>query len=69
MSGGICRICGCTEELPCVDEWGEPCSWSVADPSICTFCDEGVPYQTGGDREEFSSFAGSGSVGFVRGRR
>ena len=66
MSTGSCRICGCTEESACVDRWGDACSWSARDPSICTFCEEGVPCDSGGDADATSSFAGAGSVGFVR---
>lgn len=69
MSEAACRMCGCTEESACVDEWGDACTWSAADPSICTFCEEGVPCVKGGSAEGMPSFAGVGSVGFVRGRR
>lgn len=66
MAEGGCRMCGCTEESACVDGWGDACSWSEVDPSICTFCEDGVPCDQGGSGESRSSFAGSGSVGFVR---
>ena len=66
MAEGACRMCGCTEESACVDAWGDACSWSVVDPTICTFCEEGIPCESGGGGEGMSSFAGSGSLGFVR---
>ena len=66
MSEAACRMCGCTEYSACVDQWGDACSWSVVDPSICTFCEEGVPRGSGGGEKGVSSFAGAGSVGFVR---
>lgn len=32
-----CRICGCTDFTPCIDEdTGEPCAWAAED--LCTFC-------------------------------
>ncbi len=31
----ICRICGCTDEQPCITEEG-PCSWAMKD--LCTAC-------------------------------
>ena len=68
MSEAVCRMCGCTEERACVDVWGDACSWSLADPSICTFCEEGVPCAQGGSVEGSSSFLGVGSVGFFRRR-
>lgn len=43
-----CRVCGCSEFDPCVDEeTGETCGWAEVDPNpqnfpamrpICTFC-------------------------------
>lgn len=66
MSEGSCRVCGCTEERACVDAWGDACSWSDTDPSICTFCEEGVACEKGGSAEGRASFAGSGSLGFLR---
>lgn len=58
MSEGACRSCGCTEERACVDVWGDACSWSERDRSICSFCDEGVPCDSGGDEEAVLAFAG-----------
>ncbi len=66
MSERRCRVCGCTEGSACVDEWGDACSWSLTDPSICTFCEEGVPCTQGGSGQERSSFGTAGSAGFVR---
>jgi hypothetical protein len=31
-----CRFCGCTETTPCVNEWGETCSWVAQD--LCSAC-------------------------------
>lgn len=33
-----CRICGCTETTPCVDDRGFPCSWVESD--LCSACDD-----------------------------
>jgi hypothetical protein len=38
---GVCRICGCSEFMPCVDEvTGEACAWANAECDLCTFCAE-----------------------------
>jgi hypothetical protein len=31
-----CRFCGCTEDRPCVNRYGETCSWLSV--NVCTFC-------------------------------
>lgn len=31
-----CRVCGCTDEDPCIDGDGLPCAW--AEPDLCTIC-------------------------------
>jgi len=34
---GMCEVCGCTDDDPCVDEaTGETCCW--AGPDLCSFC-------------------------------
>jgi len=42
-----CRLCGCTEDAPCVVEDPEDplapivtCGWDEWDPRLCTFCAE-----------------------------
>jgi len=36
LAPGTCRICGCTEDLPCIDPEGlTPCSWMDADRTLC----------------------------------
>ena len=35
----ICRVCGCTDLEPCVDDVGRPCAWVDAD--LCSFCAAG----------------------------
>lgn len=35
-----CRVCGCTESLPCVNGYGVPCSWLGDD--FCTACYPGT---------------------------
>ncbi len=32
----VCRVCGCTEFSPCLDENGEPCHW--AEDDLCSAC-------------------------------
>lgn len=35
--GGRCRVCGCTDPMPCVDDvTGEACGWAEAD--LCSAC-------------------------------
>ena len=69
MSAGMCRMCGCTEESACVDVFGDACGWSDKDPTVCTFCEDGVACDRGGDNVGEAFFGSSGAVGFVRGRR
>lgn len=38
-AGGVCRVCGCTDESACWDEELGPCSW--AEPGLCSHCKEG----------------------------
>ncbi len=33
---GECRVCGCTDNNPCMTEFGETCAW--AEPDLCDFC-------------------------------
>jgi hypothetical protein len=34
----ICRACGCTWFVACVDERGHACSWASVDEDLCTHC-------------------------------
>lgn len=36
-----CRVCKCTEANceQCIEALGQPCTWSEADPSVCTRCE------------------------------
>ncbi|MCX6817717.1 MAG: hypothetical protein NTU57_02575 [Candidatus Aenigmarchaeota archaeon] len=31
-----CRRCGCTDDKPCRDVYGKPCSW--VKPDLCSEC-------------------------------
>jgi hypothetical protein len=31
-----CRVCGCTDAHPCIDDDREPCAWF--EPDLCTMC-------------------------------
>jgi hypothetical protein len=31
-----CRVCGCTDVTPCINGYGEPCSWIESD--LCSAC-------------------------------
>lgn len=35
---GTCRVCGCTETTPCIDEDGDPCGWANKEKTLCTVC-------------------------------
>ncbi len=35
---GECRLCGCTDETPCVDDEGLPCAWANEQHTLCTGC-------------------------------
>ena len=37
-AGPACRVCGCSEYQPCVNEWGDTCGW--AEPDLCSSCAE-----------------------------
>ena len=37
---GMCEVCGCTDEDPCIDDHGEPCGWQDATKTLCTTCKE-----------------------------
>ena len=67
MSERRCRECGCTEDRACVDYWGDACTWSQRDPTICSYCDENVPCDPGGPLPVPAAFAGAGATGFMRG--
>lgn len=32
---GKCRICGCTQERPCLDDNNVPCSWIDREHTLC----------------------------------
>jgi hypothetical protein len=42
----VCRICGCTDDDPCIVEPEGvlaptiTCAWDALDPRLCTFCAE-----------------------------
>lgn len=37
--GTACQVCGCTDEMACInEETGEPCYWVA--PGICSACYE-----------------------------
>lgn len=38
---GVCVDCGCTEDDPCLDGGGEPCSWLDRARRHCSNCDAG----------------------------
>ena len=67
MSARRCRECGCTEDRACVDYWGDACTWSRRDPTVCSYCDENVPCDPGGPPAVRAAFAGAGAQGVVRG--
>jgi len=33
-----CRVCGCTDVMPCIDDLGQACAW--AGPDLCSACAE-----------------------------
>ena len=35
---GVCRICKCTDETPCIDSDGIPCAWTDDLHTLCTAC-------------------------------
>lgn len=35
---GVCRVCGCTETTPCVNDYGETCAWADAERTLCSAC-------------------------------
>ena len=37
---GTCRVCGCTDETPCLSE-GWPCAWVNKEHTLCTACAPG----------------------------
>lgn len=41
-----CQKCGCTNETPCMDAYGETCHW--AGPSLCSRCAEPLIVAPGG---------------------
>jgi len=34
---GVCRMCGCTDDHPCVNG-GQPCSWVDDSHTLCSAC-------------------------------
>lgn len=35
---GICFVCGCSQNRPCVGGDGVPCSWVDAQQTVCSSC-------------------------------
>lgn len=35
--GGVCDVCGCTFEKPCIDEIFGCCRWMNFDRTICSY--------------------------------
>jgi hypothetical protein len=35
MISGICRVCACTENTPCLDRDGFPCAWLDEAQTLC----------------------------------
>ena len=35
---GVCQICGCTHETPCMDAFRSPCAWTDKTKTLCTAC-------------------------------
>lgn len=33
---GVCRICGCTDEMPCILDDGDACEWTDGAATLCT---------------------------------
>lgn len=44
---GKCRVCGCTDATPCVDEMGRRCAWMDLEHTLCdnTQCIGATPLQ------------------------
>lgn len=40
---GVCTLCGCTEEKPCV-KGGATCAWTDKEQTLCTACTHRVWY-------------------------
>jgi hypothetical protein len=38
--GGICRVCGCTDDHACQCADGQPCGWTNGATDLCTACAE-----------------------------
>lgn len=38
--GGVCHICGCTDDMPCISEQGQVCTWTDETRTLCTACVE-----------------------------
>jgi hypothetical protein len=56
-----CRVCGCTDDNPCVDVTGTGCAWSDEFVDLCTACldkvdDKGVPIEADQDDEVVYTF-------------
>lgn len=43
----ICRGCGCSDNVPCIDEFGQPCAWVVGRGALCSFCAEDADQAAG----------------------
>lgn len=35
---GICKVCGCTWNRPCIDEVHGACYWMDVDRTLCSHC-------------------------------
>jgi hypothetical protein len=38
--GGVCRVCGCTDDRACQQGDGQPCAWVNGATDLCTACAE-----------------------------
>lgn len=48
---GVCRVCGCTGETPCIDQDGQPCYWVDEDRTLCSACQPAAE-DDGGERDQ-----------------
>lgn len=35
-----CRVCGCSEDDPCTNVYGDTCSWADGEYDLCSTCHE-----------------------------
>jgi len=57
----ICRGCGCTDNMPCLDALYQPCGW--ARPGLCSFCARRRQARIEMAKEALTFFAGVAAVG------